>query len=72
MSGTFFVILILLAVVAIIVRKPRRAKYEDEPWRASLNEEDEPLDMEEARRAEEEWENEGGLEWEEDEEGWSG
>lgn len=53
----FWMAMALLLVAAGIGLTSRRRRYEsveEEPWRASL-EEDEPLDMDEARRAEEEF-----------------
>jgi hypothetical protein len=53
----FWLILTLLTVVAFYAVMQRRRRYEsveDEPWRASL-EEDEPLDWDAAVQAEEEW-----------------
>lgn len=66
----FWLALALLVVLAAFSLARRRRAYEaaaDEPWRASLGD-DEPLDVEEARRAEEEWLE--GADWEvaEDEE----
>lgn len=58
----FLAVLVLVAAIVGTARRRRYESVEDEPWRASL-EEDEPLDMERARRAEEEflrdhWESE--------------
>ncbi|HET7275536.1 MAG TPA: hypothetical protein VFI91_10275 [Longimicrobiaceae bacterium] len=53
----FWLILSVLAIIAAAVIGLRRRRYtgmEDEPWRASLGD-DEPLDMDEIRKAEEEW-----------------
>lgn len=64
----FWLSLTLLAIIAAIAVTVRRRRYtgiEDEPWRASL-EDDEPLDMDEIRAAEEEWND-----WEDDE-SWKG
>lgn len=53
----FWVLMALLVIAAaVLVRRPRRNADADEPWRASLREEeDEPLDIDEIRRAEAEW-----------------
>lgn len=66
-----WIILALVAVLAGAAAMTRRRSYEsveDEPWRASLDE-DEPLDLDEIERAEEEfYEDEG---WSgDDDEGW--
>jgi hypothetical protein len=64
----FWLLLSVLAVVAFFALVSRRKRYEsveEEPWRASL-EEDEPLDWEAAQRAEDEWLAEN--EWEKGEE----
>jgi len=53
----FWIVMALLLVAAGIAMVGRRRRYEsveDEPWRASL-ERDEPLDVDAARRAEEEF-----------------
>lgn len=53
----------LLAVLGAAAAMRRRRGYEDpgeEPWRASLQRDDEPLDVEEIRRAEDEWLEEDG------------
>ncbi len=68
----FWLMLALLVVVGALLALSRRRSYEsveEEPWRASLTEEDEPLDMDEVRRAEEEFLADS---WEEDEEPWRG
>lgn len=60
-------VLAILAVLGGLAAWSRRRGYEsveDEPWRASLD--DEPLDMEEARRAEDEFLQ--GEAWQPDEE----
>ena len=67
----FWVILALLVLVAaaMVMRKRRRYEsVEDEPWRASLGEDD-TLDVDEARRAEDEFLSSSPWE-EEDEEPW--
>jgi len=66
----FWVILALLVLVAAAVVMRKRRHYEsveDEPWRASLGEDDE-LDVDEARRAEDEFLD--SAPWEDDEEPW--
>lgn len=64
----FWMMLAVLVVVGALLMIARRRRYEtveEEPWRASLVEDDEPLDIEEVRRAEEEFLAEP---WQEDEE----
>jgi hypothetical protein len=60
-------VLLLVAAGSILGRRRAYESDEQEPWRASLDEE-EPLDVEEARRAEEEFLAE---DFEEDDESWS-
>jgi hypothetical protein len=72
MIGLVFALLLIAAVVLVARRRSSPEPPLDEPWRASLREDAEPLDIEEIRRAEEEWAAEGGLEWEEDNESWRG
>lgn len=48
-------LLVLFGAAAALRRRRAYESAEDEPWRASLKEEEEPLDMDEIRRAEEEW-----------------
>lgn len=65
--------LAILALVAGFLALRRRRGYESvetEPWRASLAEEDEPLDLEEIRRAEEEWLGDGEWDGEAEDESW--
>jgi hypothetical protein len=65
--GTLFVLLTLVVLVGGVVAMGRRRKdyadaglLEEEPWRASLEEDDEPLDEDEIRAAEDAfWEEEG-------------
>ena len=75
MVGLILAALLVVAVAIILLRGPRRHTLDDEPWRASLRErdDDEPLDMDEIRRAEEEWGAEGES-WDdgEDDEPWHG
>jgi hypothetical protein len=55
--GMFWIFLTILVVLAFFVAASRRRRYEsveEEPWRASL-EDDEPLDWDAARKAEDEW-----------------
>lgn len=71
----FWVLMALLVVAAgFLVRSRSRPTVEDEPWRASLEDEDEPLDLDEIRRAEDEWlaeEEWAGETWQEEgEEDW--
>jgi hypothetical protein len=71
----FWILIAVLAVIGFFVVASRRRQYEtveDEPWRASL-EDEEPLDWDAAREAEEEWLKE--EEWEaggDDHESWRG
>jgi hypothetical protein len=67
----FWLALVALLVIGFFAALSRRRRYEtveDEPWRASLDD-DEPLDMDAAREAEEEWleqswdEDDGGEAW---------
>lgn len=70
----FWLLLTVLALLGGLAMSPRRKSYEsveEEPWRASL-EDDDPLDVEEARRAEEEWLEDSWEEEEEDDEPWRG
>jgi hypothetical protein len=53
--------LVLLAGAAAVRRRHVGPRVEDEPWRASLGE-DEPLDVDEIRRAEEDWLREADAE----------
>lgn len=53
----FWLFLTVLVVIGGLLMMRRRAEFvaaESEPWRASLGD-DEPLDIEEIRRAEKEW-----------------
>lgn len=64
----FWMLLAILVIAAFILALSRRRRYEsteDEPWRASLRD-DEPLDMEAARQAEEEWLADSGWQDEDD------
>ena len=65
--------LMAIAVIAggMMMMRRRRAyeASEHEPWRASLNE-DEPLDLDEIRRAEEDWLEDEGWEDRPEEEAW--
>lgn len=66
----FWLLLALLVVLGAYSMARRRRSYHStaaEPWRVSLND-DEPLDIEEVRRAEEEWLDDSGWEAAEDEE----
>lgn len=53
----FWLMLSLLVIAAVVLNRRRRAgaATDDEPWRASLEADDEPLDLDEIREAEEEW-----------------
>lgn len=65
-----WLVLAILVIVGAAVAFTRHRRYEsieDEPWRASLDE-DEPLDLDQARRAEEEfladeWQGEEDEPW---------
>jgi hypothetical protein len=53
----FWLVLTVLLIAAFLIAVSRRKRYEsveEEPWRASLQE-DAELDMDAAREAEEEW-----------------
>jgi hypothetical protein len=68
----FWLILTILTVVAFYAVMQRRRRYEsveEEPWRASLGDE-EPLDWEAAQQAEAEWLRE--REWQSDDDGDAG
>ena len=70
----FWLLLTVLLIVGAVAALLRRRRYESvdaEPWRASLGEDDEPLDLEEARRAEEEFLADDWRD-DEDDEGWRG
>ena len=54
----FWIILAILVIVGgVLSRRNRPTDVENEPWRASLRDEDDdrPLDMDEIRKAEDEW-----------------
>jgi hypothetical protein len=73
MLGLLFAILLVIAVLLVASRRRDVDPAGDEPWRASLREEDdEPLDIEEIRRAEAEWAAEGAYDWEDEDESWRG
>jgi hypothetical protein len=57
METLFWALLAALVVAAVLRTRRRRARYEsvdDEPWRASLRDDDEEIDHDELRRAERE------------------
>jgi hypothetical protein len=57
MESMFWIGLAVLVLVGATLGMRRRRRYEsveDEPWRASLRDEDDEIDEEELRRAEEE------------------
>ncbi len=59
-----WLLMALFVIVGGVMMLRRKAEFvagEDEPWRQSLGE-DEPLDIDEIRRAEEEWSD--TAEWE--------
>jgi hypothetical protein len=62
-------LLVLVAGIIVLRRKATFVAADDEPWRQSLDE-DEPLDIDEIRQAEEEWIE--TTEWEDppDDESW--
>ena len=66
----FWLILALLVIFAGFALRKQRRSYavEREPWEADPGIDDEPLDMDEIRRAEEEWETESS--WDPPEEEW--
>ncbi len=74
MLGLLFAVLLVIAVLVIAGRRRSATVPADEPWRQSLVEEDdnEPLDIEEIRRAEAEWAAEEAFDWEEEDESWRG
>lgn len=66
-------LLAAMVVIGAILAMQRRRRYEsprDEPWRASLASDDEPLEMDEIRRAEEEWLEESGWEDQPEDDSW--
>jgi hypothetical protein len=65
----FWIALALLLVVGALLARGRKQRYEavaEEPWRASLQDEDDEIDEDELRRAEQELLHEG----EEEDEPW--
>lgn len=68
----FWVMMALLLAAGFMLRRRETGASEDEPWQASLEGAggDSPLDIEEIRRAEEEWL--AGSEWDADSGDWSG
>jgi hypothetical protein len=61
--------LVILGFFAAMTRRRRYESVEEEPWRASLGD-DEPLDWEAARQAEEEWLQENTRDGDEEDEPW--
>jgi hypothetical protein len=55
MLWAFMALLVLVGGMAMFRRRRVYESPADEPWRASLADDDEPLDLEEIRRAEDEW-----------------
>jgi len=55
MLWVLMAVLVLVAGLSLMRRRAAYESMEDEPWRASLQADDEPLDLDEIRRAEEEW-----------------
>jgi hypothetical protein len=63
-----WLILTVLALVAGLLAFRRKRSYEsseEEPWRRSLEPDDEPLDIDAIREAEEEWLESAEEEWDE-------
>ncbi len=55
MLWVLLAVLLLYAGVSMMRRRRAYETADAEPWRASLAADDEPLDMEEIRRAEDQW-----------------
>jgi hypothetical protein len=72
MLGLLFAVLLVIAVLVVAARRRNAPVPADEPWRQSLVQDDEPLDIEEIRRAEAEWAAEEAFDWEEEDESWRG
>ncbi len=74
MMGTFFLVLAALIVFAGVRALRMRRPYpeEVEPWDRAWDDDDEPLDEEEIRAAEDAFWEEGEWEDEVDDEGWRG
>jgi hypothetical protein len=70
MFWTFMALVVLLGGMMMLLRRRQPEQFADEPWRASLREDDEPLDMDEIRRAEDEWLTDSGWEGPDEEESW--
>ncbi len=54
----FWILTAVLVALGALLVLSRRRRYDspgEEPWRAALESDDEPLDVEEIRKAEEEW-----------------
>ena len=68
----FWVMMALLVAAGFLLRRRETGTSEEEPWLASLERDgdDSPLDIEEIRRAEEEWL--AGSEWNAESGDWSG
>lgn len=67
MGTLLLTVLAVVAGVALLLRP--RAPVDDEPWRASLHEDD-PLDIDAIREAEDEWLRDSDPEFEVEEEDW--
>ena len=69
MFWLFLTLLVIVGGLLMLRRKARFATSDNEPWRASLGD-DEPLDMEEIQRAEKDWLR--ASDWEDlpEDEGW--
>lgn len=64
--------LAIITVGAFIARRRATHYFEEEAWRESLDDGEEPLDMDEIREAEEEWLEESAWQDLEDDESWRG
>ena len=63
-------VLVLLGAALVFRRRGRYESPREEPWRSSLEPSDEPLDIEEIRRAEDEWLQEDGWRDPPEDESW--
>lgn len=64
--------LAIITVGAFVARRRAASYFEDEPWRASLDDSEEPLDIEEIRQAEDDWLQDSSWQDLEDDESWRG
>jgi hypothetical protein len=65
-------VLLIAAFLLAVSRRKRYESVEDEPWRASLRDDDDELDMDAAREAEEEWLREEEWNGDQADEPWRG